>query len=266
MQYPKIFQKAPSPTSGASSFEPNAQEIERAQLRSSFVGGPTHYESNVAGAQGQQPDHHGAPSGPGSAADSVPFGDDHVNEEAIREREYLRSLRAARKTSTNMVIGHLYEGKVTGVHDYGVFVTFPNRECGLVFINEVVWQGEIEDGDPLPYAKGDIVTVEVISFSPGRGLSLSLKRPRRGEVFEKFANNYDPGSTINGVVTSVKDYGAFVRVAPGVDGLLHIALVNNLEVIKNLAIGSTIPVIVHSFDFETKRVSLKEPLFREVAP
>lgn len=256
MQYPKIFKKIHQAFSSGST-EPSAQEIEQAQLRSSFVNAPTRHMSYVDSNLSQHPF-------PKRKASHI--SDDLLSEEAIHEQEHQRSIRAARKESTSMIVGNLYKGKVTGVRDYGVFVTFPNQECGLVFINEVCWDGELKEDDPVPYSKGDIVTVEVLSFSPGRGLSLSLKRPRRNEMFRKFTDAYTLGSVISGTVISVKDYGAFVRVAPGVDGLFHITLAQSPESIKRLSPGSSALVIVDSFDMNSNRLALREPGIKRGPP
>ena len=180
------------------------------------------------------------------------------DEDVRREIAYRKGERRMRKEHTELQVGQVYEGVITGIYPYGIFVTFDNGECGLVFQPEVHWHGEHEAGTAVAYRKGHRVEVEVIHFRAGYGLALSLKRPRRGKMFAEFAQLYQDGDWARGVVTSIKDYGVFVRLYPSVDGLLHVSVIDKEGGPGAYRIGQPVQARIGSIDLDKRLISLDQ--------
>lgn len=160
--------------------------------------------------------------------------------------------RSNNRESTEYSVGDELSGDITGVAQYGLFVRLPNRESGLVFTHEVAWPGE-----HVSHSLGDKVTVQVIGFKAGRGLSLSIKQPRAEKTFKDFISTHRIGDTITGTIKSVVGYGVFVTLQPGVFGLLHISSMPNIKMFDKDSIGNLIKVRLANIDFDSKRITLE---------
>jgi small subunit ribosomal protein S1 len=116
--------------------------------------------------------------------------------------------------------GQICEGTVTNLCPFGVFVDLGGFE-GLVHISELSW-GRVES--PAEVARpGDRVTVMVLQVSPGEHkISLSLKR-LRPDPWQGVDDRYRAGQTLDAVITNVVNFGAFARLEPGLEGLIHIS-------------------------------------------
>lgn len=132
-----------------------------------------------------------------------------------KERESQRE-----KTLANLKVGQIISGKVVNITDFGAFVDIGGIE-GLLHISEITWK---EIKDPLKFIqKGDEVRVKVIDFDRDqKKISLSMKKlnPNPWEVVEE---KYSVGDEIEGKVISIKDFGAFIELEEGLNGLLHIS-------------------------------------------
>ena len=122
-------------------------------------------------------------------------------------------------------IGDVVEGTVTGVVDFGAFITFPanapeeDRLEGLIHISEIDWQ-IIED--PSQFLKvGDAVQAKIIDISNSR-VSLSIKAMKE-DPWKALDAKYQKGSVIEGTVTKLNPFGAFVEIEPKIQGLAHIS-------------------------------------------
>lgn len=119
---------------------------------------------------------------------------------------------------TKLKIGDDVEGIVTGVIDYGVFVNVDGIE-GLIHISEISWE-RVED--PSKYVKvGEKIKAKIIAIDKDR-LSLSMKQmnedPWLGEV-----KNFKVGSMVEGKITRITPFGAFVQISPAVEALVHVS-------------------------------------------
>lgn len=132
-----------------------------------------------------------------------------------KERESLRQ-----KTLANLKVGQILNGKVVNITDFGAFVDIGGIE-GLLHISEITWK---EMKNPLKLIqKGDELRVKVIDFDQEqKKISLSIKQlnPNPWEVVEE---KYSVGDEVEGKVTSIKDFGAFIELEEGLNGLLHIS-------------------------------------------
>lgn len=159
--------------------------------------------------------------------------------------------RRSRETSEYSV-GEEVIGRVCGIQDYGLFIRLRNGESGLVYRSEVCWPGE-----DIEYRLGDEVPVKVVGFKAGRGLSLSIRETRLQENFDEFIRKSPNGSVVTGTIKRVVDYGIFVCVAPGVDGLLHVSVMPDLKSYGRQHVGMPIKVKVSAIDLSARRIALE---------
>ena len=168
------------------------------------------------------------------------------------EREVLR-----KETLKNLSVGAVVEGIVKNITDYGVFIDLGGVD-GLLHITDISW-GRV--GHPSKrFSMGDRLTVKVINFEEDSGrVSLGLKQLNPdpwGMVEEK----YPVGSRVRGKAVSITDYGVFVELEEGVEGLVHVSEMSWTKKIKHpskyVHIGDIIEAVVLNVEPEKKRISL----------
>ncbi|HEY2094301.1 MAG TPA: 30S ribosomal protein S1 [Thermoanaerobaculia bacterium] len=156
-------------------------------------------------------------------------------------------------------LGSRVKGKVVSLTDYGAFVELEEGVEGLIHVSEMSWTKKVRNpskiltiGDEVEAVVGDVNTAN-------RRISLSL-RALEQNPWETVAQRYPVGSVINGKVRNLTDFGAFVEVEEGIDGLIHISdmawnrrIKHPSEVLKK---GDAIQAKVVNVDAENQRLSL----------
>ncbi len=169
------------------------------------------------------------------------------DEDRARQREELFK---------KLSLGDMITGKVSGLTSYGAFINLGGAD-GLIHISELSWDRVNNVSDVL--AVGDEVSVKVIKLDPELSrISLSL-RQLSSDPWDTIEDSFPAGKIVEGVVTKTKKYGAFLQIADGVEGLLHISELSWDHVERTedvLKIGETIKVMVLSADKERRRISL----------
>ncbi len=158
--------------------------------------------------------------------------------------------------------GAQLEGRVMRLVPYGAFVElFPGIE-GMIHVSEVSWSRVEHPQDVL--SPGQTVTVKVLDIKPRERIeetriSLSIKAVER-DPWESIEENFSAGQKVRGKVTRCADFGAFVEIAPGIEGLVHISemsytrrIVKPQDVVKE---GQETDVLIKEIDTDRKRVSL----------
>jgi small subunit ribosomal protein S1 len=173
--------------------------------------------------------------------------------------QQLRRDRKARGTA-QLSVGDVLAGVVVGVTSYGLFVDVGVAD-GLVHRSEITWDKGV---DPISLRRlGDAVQVVVVAVDRDRQrISLSIKR-LGADPWERYVNQLDTGQTVDATITRVMPYGAFARVADGVEGLIHVSELGRERVADpNVAVhvGEVIPVRVVAVDRERRRLSLSARL------
>jgi small subunit ribosomal protein S1 len=154
-------------------------------------------------------------------------------------------------------------GRVSSIQDFGVFVDLQGVE-GLIHVSELSWS-HVEDPHTM-LKVGDEVEVRVIRVDRERKrVSLSL-RQTGGDPWERIEERYTLGQLIDGRVTRIVSYGAFIEVEPGVEGLVHISELGE-EKVGNprdvLEEGEVLPLRVIRIDATRRRLGLS---FKRVTP
>jgi small subunit ribosomal protein S1 len=168
------------------------------------------------------------------------------------ERESLRE-----ETLQNLSVESVVEGTVKNITDYGVFIDLGGVD-GLLHITDISWGRGVHPSKR--FSIGDRVTVKVINFDEDSGrISLGLKQLTPdpwGTVEEK----YLVGSRVRGKAVSITDYGVFVELEEGIEGLVHVSEMSWTKKIKHpskyVHIGDIVEAVVLNVDPEKKRISL----------
>jgi small subunit ribosomal protein S1 len=154
--------------------------------------------------------------------------------------------------------GSRLKGKVTRVTDYGAFVEIEDGIEGLIHASELTW--EKRPKHPSKYVSvGDEVVVEVLQVdSQNRRLSLSL-RHLQPDPWRLFAETHSIGTRVRGRVRGITDFGAFVEVEKGIEGLVHVSDISRRrvkhpsEVLKK---GQEVEAIIKELDLAARRLGL----------
>ncbi len=153
-------------------------------------------------------------------------------------------------------VDDIVEGTVMRFTDYGAFVDLGGID-GLLHISEISW-GKLKHPQEVLQI-GDTVKVKILSMNEEKGkISLGLKQtiPEPWSVIDE---KYEVGQVVSGKVVQIKEYGAFVELEPGLDGLVHISEVAHKRVTNiadELSIGQEAQAKILEIDRERKRISL----------
>ena len=156
----------------------------------------------------------------------------------------------------NVEVDKQYTGVVKSLTSYGAFVDIGGVD-GLCHISELSWNNIKHPSEVVNV--GDTIEVYVKSYDPeNQKVSLGYKK-EEDNPWEKLKNEYPIGSEFEAPVVSITKFGAFVRILPGIDGLVHISEISNERVNKVsdvLKVGDMVKVKLINVDFDRKRISL----------
>ncbi len=153
-------------------------------------------------------------------------------------------------------VDDVVEGTVMRFTDYGAFVDIGGID-GLLHISEISW-GKLKHPQEV-LSIGDKIRVKVLSMNQEKGkISLGLKQ-NQPEPWSVINEKYDVGQIVNGKVVQLKEYGAFVELEPGLDGLVHISEVAHKRVgniADELSVGQEVAAKILEIDQDRRRISL----------
>lgn len=153
-------------------------------------------------------------------------------------------------------IGKSYKGKVESLTSYGAFVDIGGID-GMIHISELSWN---KIKHPSEIVKvGDIIDVKIKDLDKEKGkVSLSYKK-EEDNPWKILERDFNVGTALEVEIVGLTEFGAFARIIPGIDGLIHISQISDKRVEKTqdeLSLGQKVKVIITDIDFERKRVSL----------
>lgn len=177
----------------------------------------------------------------------------------ISRRKFLNEQRSEtrKKILDTLSESQVIRGTVKNITNYGVFIDIGGVD-GLLHITDMTW-GRISHPSELVKI-GDNITVKVLSFDKdNEKISLGLKQLTENP-WEKISESLKVGSKVRGKISSITDYGLFVELQKGIEGLVHISEVSWTDRINDLAnkfkVNQEIDVLVVSLDKENRRMSL----------
>jgi small subunit ribosomal protein S1 len=169
-----------------------------------------------------------------------------------RERDEMKA-----KTLETLTEGMVVKGTIKNITEYGAFVDLGGID-GLLHITDMSW-GRVNHPNEV-FQVGDEVTVKVLKYNPEtERVSLGLKQTQE-DPWNHAEEAYPPGKKVHGKVMSITDYGAFVELEPGVEGLIHVSEMSWTKKVKHpskmLEVGQDLECQVLEVDARAKRISL----------
>ncbi|MCC2615607.1 30S ribosomal protein S1 [Aestuariibacter halophilus] len=157
----------------------------------------------------------------------------------------------------NLEEGHEVKGIVKNLTDYGAFVDLGGVD-GLLHITDMAWKRVKHPSEIVNV--GDEINVKVLKFDKEKQrVSLGMKQ-MGNDPWQEIAERYPEGSKLNGAVTNLTDYGCFVEIEDGVEGLVHVSEMDwtnkNIHPSKVVNLGDVVEVMVLEIDEERRRISL----------
>jgi len=177
-----------------------------------------------------------------------------VSRRAVVEQEFSAERSAL---MDNLQEGAVVKGSVKNLTDYGAFVDLGGID-GLLHITDMAWKRVKHPSEVVKV--GDEIEVRILKFDRERSrVSLGLKQ-LGADPWENIARRYPPNTRVFGKVTNIADYGAFVEIEDGVEGLVHVSEMDwtnkNVNPAKVVHTGQEVEVMVLDVDEERRRISL----------
>jgi small subunit ribosomal protein S1 len=181
------------------------------------------------------------------------------NNVVLSRRTILEKEREAEKLDTlkNIEEGKIIEGVIKNITDYGLFIDLGGID-GLLHVTDISWGRITRPSDH--FSKGEKIRVKVLSFDREKErVALGLKQ-LSSNPWETIKDKYPINSVVEGKVVNLTDYGVFVEIEPGVEGLIHVSEMFWTREIRHpskvLSVDQKINVMILDINIDTKRISL----------
>jgi small subunit ribosomal protein S1 len=202
--------------------------------------------------------------------DLAPFVDQHftclITEANPERRNLVLSRRAVlereqevakQQMLASLQPGQIFDGTVRKLMDFGAFVELGNGVDGLLHVSQLAWGRVKHPSDVLK--EGQAIKVRVEKVNPETGKISLAYRELLENPWTAAASKFCPNTVAHGKVTKLMDFGAFVELEPGIEGLVHISELSHKRVFRCSDVvkeGQEVEVMVRSVDVEARRISL----------
>ncbi len=164
-------------------------------------------------------------------------------------------------------VGTVIEGKIKNITDFGLFIGIDDDIDGLVHISDISWTKRIKHPSEV-YKKGDVIQAVVLDIDKGsERFSLGIKQTQP-DPWETVGQRYEVGTEISGVITNITDFGVFVELEEGIEGLVHVSEISK-EKIKTpsdqFKVSDTITARVMNINSDERRIGLSIKRLEEEA-
>jgi small subunit ribosomal protein S1 len=155
-------------------------------------------------------------------------------------------------------VGTLIKGVVRNITNFGVFVGIEDGIDGLIHLSDISWTQKVKHPSDL-FKKGQEIEAMVLNVDvENEKFSLGVKQIEKNP-WEEFTNKYGPGASLSGKVTNITDFGIFVEIEEGIEGLVHISELSQKRVksaSELFAIGDTVNATIKSIDSKARKIRL----------
>ena len=163
-------------------------------------------------------------------------------------------------------VGSRIKGKAVGIVEYGVFVELEPGLEGLLHVSEMSWDKKVRNPSKL-VSKGDMLELQVLDIDmEKKRISLGLKQ-LKPDPWKELAEKYPPGSIVRGKVKNFTDFGLFIGMEDGIDGLVHVSEISwsrrKNVVADSFTKGAGVDALVLNIDGEQKKFSLSIKRLKE---
>ena len=155
-------------------------------------------------------------------------------------------------------VGTTIEGKIKNITDFGLFIGIDEGIDGLVHISDISWTKRIKHPSEL-YKKGDVIQAIVLEIDKAQErFSLGVKQ-LQADPWDTVAERYEVGKEITGTVTNVTDFGVFVELEEGIEGLVHVSEISKEKIktpVGQFEIGQLLTAKVMNINSDERRIGL----------
>jgi len=155
-------------------------------------------------------------------------------------------------------IGTVIEGKIKNITDFGLFIGIDDEIDGLVHISDISWTKRIKHPSEV-YKKGDVIQAVVLDIDKdSERFSLGVKQTQE-DPWKNVAERYAVGTEISGVITNVTDFGVFVELEEGIEGLVHVSEISKEKIktpVDKYNVGETLTAKVMNISSDERRIGL----------
>jgi small subunit ribosomal protein S1 len=164
-------------------------------------------------------------------------------------------------------IGAIIEGKIKNITDFGIFIGIEEGIDGLIHVSDLSWTERIKHPSE-KYAKGESIQAVVLKIDKeNERFSLGVKQLKPDPWQEVFVN-YPLGSTVEGTITNVTEFGIFVQLEEGIEGLVHVSEISKDKVktpVGQFTIGDALKTTVINVSSEDRKIGLSLKALEEDA-
>ena len=155
-------------------------------------------------------------------------------------------------------VGTTIEGKIKNITDFGLFIGIDEGIDGLVHISDISWTKRIKHPSEI-YKKGDVIQAIVLEIDKGQErFSLGIKQ-LQADPWDTVAERYEVGKEITGTVTNVTDFGVFVELEEGIEGLVHVSEISKEKIktpVGQFEVGQVMTAKVMNINSDERRIGL----------
>jgi len=155
-------------------------------------------------------------------------------------------------------VGTIIEGKIKNITDFGLFIGIDDEIDGLVHISDISWTKRIKHPSEV-YKKGDVVQAVVLDIDKqSERFSLGIKQIQE-DPWKSVGERYAVGTEINGTVTNVTDFGVFVELEEGIEGLVHVSEISKEKIktpVGSYNVGDSLTAKVMNINSDERRIGL----------
>lgn len=177
----------------------------------------------------------------------------------VSRRAVLEETRAEQRSEIikNLSEGQIVEGTVKNITDYGAFIDLGGVD-GLLHVTDISWKRINNPAEVL--SVGQKIKVQITKFNPESGrISLGIKQ-MENDPWIGINERYAVGQTVKGKISNITDYGAFIEIEPGIEGLVHVSEMSwtkkNIHPSKLVALGQEVEATILEVDESKRRISL----------
>lgn len=177
----------------------------------------------------------------------------------VSRRAVLEETRAEQRSEIikNLTEGQVVEGTVKNITDYGAFIDLGGVD-GLLHVTDISWKRVTNPAEVL--SVGQTIKVQIIKFNTDTGrISLGMKQ-LENDPWVGINDRFPVGTVLKGKISNITDYGAFIEIAPGIEGLVHVSEMSwtkkNVHPSKIVAMSQEVDVIILDVDESKRRISL----------
>ncbi|HFQ90227.1 MAG TPA: S1 RNA-binding domain-containing protein, partial [Desulfobulbus sp.] len=165
----------------------------------------------------------------------------------------------------NYPVGSVIEGKIKNITDFGIFIGIEEGIDGLIHVSDLSWTERIKHPSE-KYSKGETIQAVVLKIDKeNERFSLGVKQ-LEPDPWQAAANNYPSGTIVEGKITNVTDFGVFVQLEEGIEGLVHVSEISREKIktpVGMFTVGEPLKAMIINVSADDRKIGLSVKALQE---